>query len=106
LTGALIGVLAGPAGVAVGATLGGALGGIAGAADTDEEPLYTVIRGKLAKDTSAILLLADSEIVDRMFEDVGSQGVEMFKRDVSESARGHLDQAVREAAREQAPAPH
>ncbi len=105
LTGALLGVVAGPAGMAVGATLGGALGGIAGAADEDEQPLYEVIRGKLAKDTSAILLLAEKEIVDRMMKELGTEGVDTLRREVSDDLRGDLDAAVRAAAREPAPAP-
>jgi uncharacterized membrane protein len=105
LTGALVGAVAGPAGIAAGAALGGALGGIAGAVDEDERPLYTVIRGKMEKDTSAILLLADPKIVDRMLKEFGPQGVDTLRRTVSDELAGDLDAAVRAVAREEQPAP-
>jgi hypothetical protein len=59
----------------------------------------------MEKDTSAILLLADQEIVDRMLKEFGPQGVDTFRRKVSDELRGHLDEAVRLVAEEQAPAP-
>jgi len=105
MTGMLVGALAGPAGMAAGAALGGAIGGIAGAADEDDQPLYTVIRGKMDKDTSAILLLADDKIVDRMLKEFGPDGVEKLRRVVSDQLRGNLDAAVRAVAQEQS-APH
>jgi uncharacterized membrane protein len=101
LTGALIGAIAGPPGMAVGAALGGAMGGILGAADEDERPFFTVIRGKLEKDTSAILLLADDPIVDRMLKEFGPSGVEKLRRKVSDELRGNLEAAVRVVARQQ-----
>ncbi len=101
LTGALVGAIAGPPGVAVGAALGGAMGGIIGAADEDERPFFTVIRGKLEKDTSAVLLLADQEIVDRMLKEFGPSGVEKFRRNVSDELRGDLEEAVRVVAQQQ-----
>jgi uncharacterized membrane protein len=105
LTGALIGVIAGPAGMAVGAALGGALGGITGAADEDEQPLYQVIRGKMAKDTSAILLLAEQAIVDRMMKEFGDEAIDTLRREVSESLRGNLEAAVRQVAHVELPEP-
>jgi uncharacterized membrane protein len=104
LTGALVGALAGPLGMAAGAALGGALGGITGAADEDDQPLYTVIRGKMDKNSSAILLLADDKIVDRMVKEFGPQGVETLRRRVSDELRGNLEAAVRAIAREEQPA--
>lgn len=102
MTGALIGALAGPAGAAVGGSFGAAMGGIIGAVDEDEDqPVYEVIRGKLEKDSSAILLLADDEIIDRMFAALEKQGVDSLRRSISESLRGQLVAAVRVAAREQ-----
>jgi len=106
LTGALLGIVAGPAGIAAGAALGGALGSIAGAADEDEKPLYTVIRGKMEKDTSAIFLLADPQIVDRMLREFGPQGIDTLRRNVSDELAGNLDAAVRAVAREEAQPAH
>ncbi len=102
MTGALIGALAGPVGAAVGGSFGAAMGGIVGAVDEDEdEPVYEVIRGKLEKDSSAILLLADDEVIDKMFAALEKLGVDSLRRRISEELRGQLVAAVRVAAREQ-----
>ena len=101
LTGALVGAIAGPAGMAVGATLGGAMGGIIGATDADEQSFYSVIRAKLEKGTSAVILLADEQIVDRMLKELGPSGTEKFRRTVREELRGNLEVAVRVAAQQQ-----
>jgi uncharacterized membrane protein len=102
MTGMLIGALAGPAGMAVGGSLGAAYGGILGAVDQeDEEPLYEVIRGKMEKGSSAILLLADDEVVDKMFGAFEKLGVDSLRRSISDSLRGQLVAAVRVVAREE-----
>lgn len=101
MTGALLGLVGGPAGVAAGAIVGGALGGIAGASEVNEQPTYTIIRGKLAKNSSAIVLLADEDKVDRMLKELGPEGVDTMRRPVSDEARWSLEAAIREAAREE-----
>ncbi len=98
MTGTLIGLIAGPIGAAAGGLLGGALGGIAAAADETDQPLYNVIRGKLEKGTSAILLLADDDVIDKMLTELGPLGVDKMKRNVANELRGRLDEAVRQAA--------
>lgn len=99
MTGMLAGLIAGPIGVAAGGLLGGALGGIAAAADEMDQPLYDVIRGKLEKGSSAILLLADDRVVDKMLAELGPLGVDKMRRNVSNELRGRLDEAVRQVAR-------
>lgn len=102
MTGMLIGVLAGPVGVAVGGSLGAAYGGILGAIDQDEDrPLYEVIRGKMEKGTSAILLLADDDVIDKMFGAFEKLGIDSLRRSISDSLRGELVAAVRVVAREE-----
>jgi uncharacterized membrane protein len=93
-----VGALAGPVGAAAGAAFGGSLGAIAGASDEDDKPLYTVIRGKLDKNSSALLLLADEKIVDRMLKELGPQGAESFRRTVSDELAGNLEAAIEVAA--------
>ena len=100
VTGALIGALAGPAGMAMGGALGTALGGIFGAADEDvsDEPAFDIIRGKLSKDSSALVLLADEGYVDRLVAATGKDAREVYQQKVREELRGRLDEALREAA--------
>lgn len=102
MTGLLIGLIAGPVGAAAGGLLGGALGGIAAAADETDQPLYDVIRGKLEKGTSAILLLADDRVIDKMLAELGPLGVDKMRRNVREELRGRLEEAVRQVARSEA----
>jgi uncharacterized membrane protein len=104
LTGALAGALAGPTGLAAGAALGASLGGVVGALDENEKPFYAVLRGKLEKNTSAILLLADEKLVDRMLSELGPDGVETMRRKVSDAVQGDLIAAVHEVARQDAAA--
>ncbi len=100
VTGALIGALAGPAGMAMGGALGTALGGIFGAADEDvnDEPVFDIIRAKLGKDSSALVLLADESYVDRLVAATGKDAREVYQQKVREELRGRLDEALREAA--------
>ena len=100
MTGMLIGALAGPVGMAVGGSFGAAYGGILGEVDQEEEePLYEVIRGKMEKGTSAILLLADDEVVDKFFAAFEKLGSDSLRRSISDTLRGQLVAAVRVAAR-------
>jgi len=67
LTGLLIGSLAGPVGLAVGGSLGAVFGTLLGAADEEDvdQPFFDIIRAKLDKDSSALVLLADEGLVDQ-----------------------------------------
>ncbi len=100
VTGALIGALAGPAGMATGGALGLALGGIFGAADEEEsdQPVFDIIRAKLGKDSSALVLLADEGYVDRLVAATGKDAREVYQQKVREELRGRLNEALREAA--------
>jgi len=100
VTGMLIGALAGPAGAAAGGALGLSLGGLFGAADEEDtdEPAFDVIRAKLGKDSSALVLLADEGYVDRLIAAAGKDAREVYQQNVREELRGRLDEAVREAA--------
>ncbi len=100
MTGMLLGALAGPAGMAWGGALGLALGGLFGAADEEEsdQPAFDVVRSKLGKDSSALVLLADEGYVDRLVAATRKDAREVYQQEVREELRGRLDEAVREAA--------
>lgn len=100
VTGMLLGALAGPAGVAAFGTLGLALGGLFGAADEEDtdQPTFDIIRSKLGKDSSALVLLADEGFVDRLVATTGKDAREVYQQKVREELRGRLDEALREAA--------
>jgi len=100
VTGALIGALAGPAGMAAGGALGLALGGLFGAADEEEsdQPVFDIIRAKLGRDSSALVLLADEGFVDKLLAVTGKDAREVYQQKMREELRGRLDEALREAA--------
>jgi hypothetical protein len=105
VTGALLGALAGPAGAAAGGSLGMALGGLFGATDEEvsDQPVFDIIRAKLGKDSSALVLLADEGYVDRLVAASGKDAREVYQQNVREELRGRLDEALREAAANPAP---
>ena len=105
VTGMLLGALAGPAGVAAGGSLGLALGGLFGAADEEEsdQPVFDIIRAKLGKDSSALVLLADEGYVDKLLAATGKDAREVYQQKVREELRGRLDEALHEAATNPAP---
>ncbi len=100
VTGALLGALAGPAGAAAGGSLGMALGGLFGAADEEvsDQPVFDIIRAKLGKDSSALVLLADEGYVDKLVTETRKDAREVYQQNVREELRGRLDEALREAA--------
>ncbi len=100
VTGALIGALAGPAGMAAGGALGASIGGLFGAADEEysDQPIFDVIRSKLPKGSSALVLLADEGYVDRLIAATGKSAREVYQQTVRDELRGRLDEALREAA--------
>jgi uncharacterized membrane protein len=100
VTGMLLGTLAGPAGVAAGGTLGMALGGIIGEADeaANDEPMFVIIRAKLSRDSSALVLLADDQYVDKLIAGTRKDARDVYQQNVREELRGRLDEALREAA--------
>jgi uncharacterized membrane protein len=109
VTGMLLGALAGPVGVAAGGALGMALGGIVGAADeeTSDEPTFEIIRAKLSRDSSALVLLADEQYVDKLIAATRKEARDVYQQNVREELRGRLDEALREAAaRQPSRAPH
>jgi uncharacterized membrane protein len=100
MTGLLIGTFAGAPGMAVGGLIGAALGGLLGAADEEgtDRRIFDVIKSKLEKDSSALVLLSDAEYVDELIKDAGKSARDVYQQNVREELRGRLEEAVREAA--------
>ncbi len=100
VTGMLVGALAGPPGAAMGGALGVVLGELLGVADEEgsDRTMFDVIRSKLPKDSSALVLLADDGYVDKLVAAVGKDAREVYGQTVREELRGRLDEALREAA--------
>lgn len=100
VTGALLGALAGPAAAAAGGALGMTLGGLLGATDEElsDQPVFDIIRAKLGKDSSALVLLADEGYVDELVAATRNDAREVYQQNVREELRGRLDEALREAA--------
>ena len=105
LTGLLVGALAGPVGMAAGGALGASLGGVLGAASEDDanQSIYDVIRSKLSKNSSALILLADGQYVDALLAAAAAGAREVYQQTVREGLRGRLDDALREAIRNPVP---
>ncbi len=100
VTGILLGALAGPAGMAAGGALGVAFGGLFGAADEEDvdQPVFNIIRAKLGRDCSALVLLADEGYVDKLLAATGKDAREVYQQKMRDELRGRLDEALREAA--------
>ncbi len=100
VTGALLGALAGPAGAAAGGSLGMAVGALFGATDEElsDQPVFDIIRAKLGKDSSALVLLADEGYVDKLVTESRKDARDVYQQNVREELRGRLDEALREAA--------
>jgi uncharacterized membrane protein len=100
VTGMLLGALAGPAGMATGGALGLMLGGLFGTVDEEagDQPIFDVVRSKLPKDSSALVLLADESYVDKLIAATGKNAREVYQQTVRDELRGRLDEALREAA--------
>src|SRR5262249_7429605 len=99
--------LAGPAGWAVGGLIGAALGSIVGAADeaSGDQSTYDLIRAKLTKDSSALVLLADAPKVDELLAETRKDAREVVERDVRDELKGRLEEALIEAARQPVASP-
>jgi uncharacterized membrane protein len=110
-TGMLAGALAGPAGMVLAGSVGVAMGGLLGAVhEAEKQPLYDLVRERLGKDSSSLLLLADREHVETMLQAFAPAAVEVLRRQVPADACGRLEAAfsalVLGPAADAAPPPH
>ncbi|MBS2031981.1 MAG: DUF1269 domain-containing protein [Deltaproteobacteria bacterium] len=100
LTGLLVGAVAGPAGIGAGGALGAAVGGLLGTTDEEEadHTIFDIIRAKLLKNSSALVLLAEDTYVDELVVSTRAEAVDIYQSVVREELRGRLEEALREAA--------
>jgi len=76
------------------------VGGALGSADEEEsdQTLFDIIRAKLVKNSSALVLLADDEYVDELVASTRKGALDVYQSEVREELRGRLEEALREAA--------
>ncbi|MBS2031982.1 MAG: DUF1269 domain-containing protein [Deltaproteobacteria bacterium] len=100
MTGLLLGALAGPPGIAIGGAAGAAMGGLLGGVDeeTVNGTMFDIIRGKLAKNSSALALLADDRHVDDLLSSTRRGAREVYEQPIRDELKGRLEEALREAA--------
>ena len=104
-TGLLLGALAGPPGVAIGGAVGATIGGLLGGVDeeTVNEKMFGVVRSKLTKNSSALVLLADARHVDDLLGSTRRGAREVYEQPIREELKGRLEEALREAAENPVP---
>ena len=93
LTGAVAGVLFGPAGLAVGLVGGGAVGSAGGATHL-HDALIDEVRAEVPEKSSAVLLLASPEHVDAMVTAFEGHGGRLVRHHLSPEGAQALEEAV------------
>ena len=93
LTGAVAGVLFGPAGLAVG-LVGGAAVGSAGGSSHLHDALIDEVRAEVPEKSSAVLLLASPEHVDAMVAAFEGHGGRLVRHSLSPQGAQALEDAV------------
>jgi uncharacterized membrane protein len=95
LTGAVAGVLFGPAGLAVGIVGGGIAGGMTEARVPElHDALFDEVRADVTQGSSAIVLLAGPDHVDAMAAAFEHRGGQLVRRHLSPEAARALEAAV------------
>src|SRR6476661_4503317 len=96
LTGAVVGVFFGPAGLAVGIVGGGVAGGVAEAGHIPElhGTFFDEVRADVPEKSSAIVLLAAPEHADAMVTAFAGHGGRLVRRSLSPEAARALEAAV------------
>ena len=95
LTGAVAGVLFGPAGLAVGIVGGGIAGGMTEARVPElHDALFDEVRADVPQGSSAVILLAAPDHVDAMAAAFDGHGGELTRRHLSAEAARALEAAV------------
>ena len=106
LTGAMVGLIFGPAGLAVGLVAGGAVGGMS---ESEHAPhlhdtFLDEVRAEVPAKSSALLLLASPEHVDAMIAALEGRGGRLVRHHLTPDAARALEAAVAGAPRVTPPA--
>lgn len=99
MTGAVVGALLGPAGFTGGLILGGMLGARVSSTGHEQEdgPLLEGLRRELKRRSSAILLLADSTLVDAMIAALEPAPEHVYRRALADEEVRELERSVADA---------
>ena len=98
LTGGLLGMLAGPGGALAGAALGGSLWGMMGGL-TDiafDDPALDDFTNSLTKDTSALVLVGDDDVLTGYEGVVGPLGGKLIKTNLNEDDVKKIKKALKD----------
>ncbi len=97
-TGALLGMLAGPGGALAGAALGGSMGGMMGVtADIAfDDPALDDFTNSLTKDTSALVLAGDDDVLADYEGVVGPLGGKLIKTNLNEDDVKKIKKALKD----------
>lgn len=97
LTGALLGFFIGPAMMIPTALAGGVAGGAMGALDefSKEDSLYDDLKARLGRGTSALLLLAAPEHVEKLAQALEAKSPEVLRRAASPELVARLEKYAR-----------
>lgn len=100
LTGGLLGLLAGPGGALAGAAMGGSIGAMFGVADeiTFDDPRLDDFAASLVKDTSALVLVAESGTIDAFTSAVEPFGGRVIETNLDENDVKALRKALKQTA--------
>lgn len=97
LTGAVVGLLFGPAGAAAGAVMGGGLGAMFGAIDelSFDDPVLSDFASSLERDTSALILVGETATLDDFALAVEPLGGTIVSTDIDEKDIKALRKALK-----------
>ncbi|MGR3662980.1 MAG: DUF1269 domain-containing protein [Paracoccaceae bacterium] len=99
ITGGLLGLILGPAGAMIGATIGGSLGGLIGE-ESDiafDDPRLDDFAAALVNDTSALILVGETDTIDGFNTAIGSLGGKIITTDLDASDVKAIRKALRQA---------
>jgi uncharacterized membrane protein len=96
-TGGLLGMLAGPAGALAGAALGGSMGGLMGATEDIvlDDPALDDFTSSLTKDTSALVLVGDEDLLAGYESVVAPLGGKLVKTNLDEKDVAAIKKALK-----------
>ncbi len=93
ITGGVIGILFGPGGVIAGAAIGGTIGGLMGHHENVkfDDPELDNFAASLVKDTSALVLLGDEEVLNEFEDAVANYNGTVYEAVLDDEALAELE---------------